>query len=73
MAFSIAWLAAQVEGKTGDDRARGLAAFRGESYRCFATYRDALLELADAVRSALTATVRIEARAASAWVAACGP
>ena len=40
----------QVEGKTGDDRARGLlAAFRGELYRCFATYRDALLELADAV------------------------
>ena len=50
MAFSMAWLAAQVEGKTGDDRARGLlAAFRGELYRCFATYRDALLELADAV------------------------
>ena len=46
MAFSMAWLAAQVEGKTGDDRARGLlAAFRGELYRCFATYRDALLEL----------------------------
>lgn len=49
MAFSVAWLAAQVEGKTGDDRARGLAAFRGELYRCFATCRDALLELADAV------------------------
>jgi len=50
VAFSMAWLAAQVEGKTGDDRARGLlAAFRGELYRCFATYRDALLELADAV------------------------
>ena len=49
MAFSMAWLAAQVEGKTGDDRARGLlAAFRGELYRC-RTYRDALLELADAV------------------------
>src|SRR6266571_3275145 len=46
----MAWLAAQVEDKTGDDRARGLlAAFRGELYRCFATYRDALLELADAV------------------------
>ena len=50
MAFSMAWLRNQVEGKTGDDRARGLlAAFRGELYRCFATYRDALLELADAV------------------------
>ena len=50
MAFSMAWLAAQVEGKTGDDRARELlAAFRGELYRSFATYRDALLELADAV------------------------
>src|SRR5512135_3789157 len=46
----MAWLTAQVEGKTGDDRARGLlAAFRGELYRCFATYRDALFELADAV------------------------
>ena len=50
MAFSMAWLTNQVEGKTGDDRARGLlAAFRGELYRCFVTYRDALLELADAV------------------------
>jgi hypothetical protein len=46
----MAWLRTQVEGKTGDDRARGLlAAFRGELYRCFATYRDALLQLADAV------------------------
>ena len=50
MAFSMAWLAAGVEGRTGDDRARGvLAAFRGEVYRCFAAYRDALFELADAV------------------------
>jgi hypothetical protein len=50
VAFSMAWLAAQVEGKAGDDGARGLlAAFRGEVYRCFATYRDALFELADAV------------------------
>jgi hypothetical protein len=50
VAFSMAWLAAQVEGRTGDDRARGvLAAFRGELYRCLATYRDALFELADAV------------------------
>ncbi len=46
VAFSMAWLAAQVEGKTGADRACGLlAAFRGELYRCFATYRDALFEL----------------------------
>jgi hypothetical protein len=31
VAFSMAWLTTQVEGKTGDDRARGLlAAFRGE-------------------------------------------
>jgi hypothetical protein len=50
VAFSMAWPAAQVEGKTGDDRARGLlAAFRSELYRCFATYRDALFELGDAV------------------------
>ena len=49
MAFSMAWHRTRVEGKAGDDRARGLAAFRGELYRCFATYRDALLELADAV------------------------
>jgi len=50
VAFSMAWLAAQVEGTTGEDRARGLlAAFRGELYRCLATYRDALFELADAV------------------------
>jgi hypothetical protein len=50
VAFSMAWLAAQVEGKAGDDRARGLlAAFRSEVYRCFATYRDALFELAEAV------------------------
>jgi hypothetical protein len=48
--FSMAWRAAQVEGETGDDRARGLlAAFRGELYRCFATYRDALFGLGDAV------------------------
>ena len=50
MAFSMAWVAAQVEGRSGDDRPRGLlAAFRGEVYRCFATYKDALFELADAV------------------------
>jgi hypothetical protein len=50
VAFSMAWLAAGVEGRTGDDRARGLlAAFRGEVFRCFATYRDALFEVCDAV------------------------
>jgi DDE superfamily endonuclease len=50
VAFSMAWHAVQVESPAGDDRARGLlAAFRGELYRCFATYRDALLELADAL------------------------
>jgi hypothetical protein len=50
VAFSMAWHAVQVEGTTGDDPACGLlAAFRGELYRCFVTYRDALFELADAV------------------------
>ena len=50
MAFSMAWRGAGVEYGADDDQARGLlAAFRGELYRCFATYRDALLELADAV------------------------
>jgi hypothetical protein len=50
VAFSMAWLMAQVEGKTGDDRACGLlGAFRGELFRRCVTYRDALLELADAV------------------------
>jgi hypothetical protein len=50
VAFSMAWDAAGGEGAAGEDQARGLlAAFRGELYRCFATYRDALFELADAV------------------------
>jgi DDE superfamily endonuclease len=50
VAFSMAWLAAQVEGKTGDERARGLlAAFRAQLYRCLGRRRDCLLELADAV------------------------
>jgi len=50
VAFSMAWLAAQVEGKTGDDRGRGmLAAFRGELYWCLGRRPDALFELADAV------------------------
>ena len=50
MAFSMAWLDDAVQGRAGEDLARGLlAAFRGELYRCFSTRRDALLELADAV------------------------
>ena len=50
MAFSMAWPEDAVQDGSGDDRARGqLTAFRGELYRCFATYRDALFELADAV------------------------
>jgi hypothetical protein len=50
VAFSMAWPGDAVQDGSGDDRARGqLAAFRGELYRCFATYRDALFELADAV------------------------
>jgi DDE superfamily endonuclease len=50
VAFSMAWLDPDGENADGADRARGLlAAFRGELYRCLATYRDALFELADAV------------------------
>ena len=50
VALSIAWLEDDVEPSPADDRARErLVAFRRELYRCFATYRDALLELADAV------------------------
>jgi hypothetical protein len=50
VAFSMAWLAAQVEDGTGDDRARDLLeGFRGELYRCFTHRADALFELADAV------------------------
>jgi hypothetical protein len=37
VAFSMAWLAAQVEGETGDERARGLLAFRSELYLDAAT------------------------------------
>jgi len=48
--FSMAWLAAQVEDGTGDDRARCLLeAFRSELFRCFTHRADALFELADAV------------------------
>ncbi len=50
VAFSIAWLAGEVEPQPEDARARGrLAAFRGELYRCFTARADALFELADAV------------------------
>jgi hypothetical protein len=50
VAFGMAWLAAQVEGKTGDERARGLlAAIRAQLYWCLGKRRDCLFELADAV------------------------
>jgi hypothetical protein len=50
VAFSMAWLEAGVEGRAGEDRARGLlAAFRGELHRCFTARADALFELADSV------------------------
>ena len=50
VAFSMAWPQEAVEDGQVGEQARGLlAAFRGELFRCFATYRDALLELADAV------------------------
>ena len=50
VAFSMAWREAEVEGGTGEDRARGLlAAFRGELYQCFTGRADALFELVDAV------------------------
>ncbi len=52
MAFSMAWLAAEVEPDTEGDRvwARDrLADFREELYECFTARPDALFELADAV------------------------
>jgi hypothetical protein len=50
VAFSMAWLAAQVEGKTGDERPRGLlAAFRAQLYWCLGRRHDCLFELAGAV------------------------
>jgi len=50
VAFSMAWLGAEVEIGGGQEQALGrLAAFRGELYRCFTRRADALFELADAV------------------------
>jgi hypothetical protein len=50
VAFSMAWLGAEIEPRPEDDRARDrLAAFRGELYCCFTARADALFELADAV------------------------
>ncbi len=49
VAFSIAWLAGEVETQP-DGRARDrLAGFRRELYRCFTARADALFEVADAV------------------------
>ena len=50
VAFSMAWLPAEVESRPGGDQAVGLlAAFRSELYRCFTARADGLFELADAV------------------------
>jgi hypothetical protein len=50
VAFSIAWLAGEVEPWLDEGRARELlAVFRRELYRCFTARGDALFELADAV------------------------
>jgi hypothetical protein len=50
VAFSIAWLAAGVEPRPVEDRARGrLVSFRDELYRCLTRRADVLFELADAV------------------------
>jgi hypothetical protein len=50
VAFSIAWLAAGVERRPEDARARcWLAAFRRELYRCFTARADALFDLCDVV------------------------
>src|SRR5215469_13770511 len=47
VAFSMAWRGCEVE---RPEAARaGLAAFRGELYRCFTARADALFELVDAV------------------------
>ncbi len=49
MAFSIAWLAGEVEAQP-DGRARDrLAGFRRELYRCFTARADALFDVAEAV------------------------
>ena len=50
MAFSIAWLAGEVEPRPEGAQAReSLTVFRRELYRCFTARADALFELADAV------------------------
>ncbi|HEX3389522.1 MAG TPA: NF041680 family putative transposase [Streptosporangiaceae bacterium] len=52
MAFSIAWLEAEVEPEAEGDQVQArdrLASFRGELYRCFTARADELFELADAV------------------------
>src|SRR5690242_12720160 len=50
VAFSMAWPHEAVQDAQDGEQARGvLAAFRGELYRCFGTYRDTLAELCDAV------------------------
>ena len=56
MAFRMTWQRAEVEGRDRDSPGggaggalEGLAAFRGELYRCLARRADALFELADAV------------------------
>jgi hypothetical protein len=46
----MAWPREAVQGAQDGEQARGvLAAFRGELYRCFGTYRDTLSEVCDAV------------------------
>jgi hypothetical protein len=52
VAFSIAWLEAEVEPEAEGDQVQArdrLASFRGELYRCFTARADELFELADAV------------------------
>jgi len=50
VAFSMAWPREAVQDGQSGEQARGvLAAFRGELFRCFGTYRDALSEVCDAV------------------------
>jgi len=52
VAFSIAWLEAEVEPGAGGDQVQArdrLASFREELYQCFTARADELFELADAV------------------------
>ena len=50
VSFSMAWPHEAVQDAQDREHARGvLAAFRGELYRCFGTYRDTLAEVCDAV------------------------